>query len=164
MGGVARLAAGHPRIERLVIPTPGRLKARLSGSVAAWGVPVEVVSTESQQLAAFAAAIAGVAVTGTVTLELALAGVPMVTTYVAERSQARRWLKYRTKWASLPNAILDRGVVPEVLDVEPHPERLMHELRDLRSMMEKGQPGSPLVDPAGRVLAHVVTQRSTIAT
>jgi lipid-A-disaccharide synthase len=179
MRDVAARLSAHSRIERLVIPTPGRLAPYVSRRVADWRIPIEVVSSEAEKLTAFAAAVAAVAVTGTVTLELALAGVPMVATYVAERSQARRWLKYRTKWASLPNAILDRSVVPEILDVEPRPERIASELMrlldgdgsgqlesfaQLRSLMEKGTPEAPRIDPVERVLAQLARQRPAIAT
>ena len=179
MRNIALRVAGHPRIERFIIPTPGRLKALVSRRVADWRVPVDIVSTEADKLAAFSTAVAAAAVTGTVTLELALAGVPMVTTYVAEQSQARRWLQYRTKWASLPNAILDRNVVPEVLDIEPRPDGIASELKalldgdsesqlgsfaELRLLMEKGAPEAPRTDPAERVLAQLGRQRSAIAT
>ena len=60
------------------------------------------------------------AVTGTVTLELALAGVPMVTTYLGDRGQAKRFARYKVKFVALPNVILDRALVPEVLQGGHH--------------------------------------------
>jgi lipid-A-disaccharide synthase len=176
---VAARAAKHPRVERLVLPTPASLRTYVSRAVEGWPRPVEVTSAESDKRAAFGAAVGAVAVTGTVTLELALAGVPMVATYVAEMSQARRWLRYRSRWASLPNAILDREVVPEILDVEPRPDRIVRALmplldgntagqleafETLRSLMERGLPASPRIDPAERILAHALGQRSAIGT
>jgi lipid-A-disaccharide synthase len=179
MRQVAERVEIQAQVDGFVIPTPPRLKGRVASEVTSWPARVDVVATEEAKLAAFEAAIAAVAVTGTVTLELAFARVPMVTTYVADKGQARRWLKYRTKWAALPNAILDRSLVPEVLGVERSPDAIVSELgklladgaagqlagfTELRSLMERGAPDAPLCDPAARVLAQARRQRSAIAT
>jgi lipid-A-disaccharide synthase len=162
----------HPRVNGFLLPTPSRLAQRVKDEVAQWQAPVEVIAGEARKAQAFAEAIAAVAVTGTVTLELALAGVPMVTTYVADKGQAKRWVQYKVKFASLPNAILDRPLVPEVLQVAPDPEALIAEVRrllddgtaaeaqvagfgEIRTMMEQGAPGAPRVDPAERVMRYV---------
>lgn len=167
---VARLK-DHPRITGFVLPTPRRLQQRVESAVAGWSAPVDVIIGEDAKAAAFASAIAAVAVTGTVTLELALAGVPMATTYVADKGQAKRWLKYKVKYASLPNAILDRALVPEVLQLEPDPDALVAAVTrllddagataeqtagfaEIRTLMEQGAPGEPRVDPAERVLRY----------
>ena len=172
MRSVAESLAAHPRVTGFRLPTPQRLAARLRDEVREWSVPVEIVTGEADKAASFAEAIAAVAVTGTVTLELALAGVPMVTTYVADKGQAKRWFKYQVKYASLPNAILDFPLVPEVLQIVPDaaalgngtqrilddPAALSAQLegfRRIRNLMEQGAPGEPRVDPAERVLANV---------
>lgn len=172
MRGVAESFRSHPRLTGFVLPTPGHLAARLAAEVGAWDAPVRVVSSEPEKRDAFGSAVAACAVTGTVTLELALAGVPMVTTYVADKGQARRWVKYQVRFASLPNALLDRELVPEMLFLEPEPTRLQAALqalleseavagaqldgfRQIRALMEKGAPEAPLCDPAERVLSHL---------
>lgn len=172
MRGVAESFRSHPRLTGFVLPTPGHLAARLAAEVGAWDAPVRVVSSEPEKRDAFGSAVAACAVTGTVTLELALAGVPMVTTYVADKGQARRWVKYQVRFASLPNAILGRELVPEMLFLEPEPARLHAALRTLlddeavagtqlagfrqiRALMEKGAPEAPLCDPAERVRSHL---------
>ena len=129
-----------------------------------------------ERLAAFSSAVAACAVTGTVTLELALAGVPMVSTYVADAGQAKRWVKYRVKFAALPNAILDRPLVPEVLGTSVtvadlaaplagllEPEASARQLAgfgEIRQLMEAGAPEAPIEDPAARVLHWADAQRS----
>ncbi len=172
MRGMVEGFTRHPRITGFVLPTPRHLAGRVQADVAGWPTPVSVVVSEPDKQAAFGAAVAACAVTGTVTLELALAGVPMVTTYVADRGQARRWVKYRVRFASLPNAILGEELVPEMLFLQPQPERLQAGLRALlddagaadaqldgfrriRELMENGAPEAPLCDPAERVLAYV---------
>lgn len=172
MRAVAERIGTHPRVAGFVLPTPLHLAERVRGEVAAWGAPVRVVSSDAEKRKAFAGAVAACAVTGTVTLELALAGVPMVATYVADKGQARHWVKYEVRFASLPNAILGRELVPEVLSLAPEPARLEAAIRTLlddgaagaaqlegfrliRSLMEEGAPEAPLCDPAERVLSHL---------
>lgn len=168
---VAQRLQAHRRVTGFVLPTPGRLAGRVRREVAGWSVPVEVVTGDAGRAKALSEAIAGVAVTGTVTLELALAGIPMVTTYIADKGQAKRWLKYKVKYASLPNAILDAPLVPEVLQLEPDVEAVLAATLSIlddpgavaaqldgfgriRRLMEDGAPGETRVDPAERILRH----------
>ena len=102
MRELATRLAGQGRVTGFLLPTPAHLQPRLAAAVVGWEVPVQVISSEPERLAAFSSAVAACAVTGTVTLELALAGVPMVCTYVADAGQAKRWVKYRVKFAALP--------------------------------------------------------------
>lgn len=171
MRQIAVELASHPRVTGFVLPTPNRLKPRVEKETASWPVPVEIITDDERRSEALSAAIGAVAVTGTVTLELALAGIPMVTTYVADKGQAKRWFKYKVKFASLPNAILDEALVPEVLQLEPDPAALVgevHKLLDIpeavraqlsgfsriRALMEQGAEGEPRVDPAERILRY----------
>ncbi|KKB78052.1 hypothetical protein VW35_13165 [Devosia soli] len=171
MREVASALSGHSAVNGFVLPTPRRLVKTLEQRVADWPVKVDVITGEDRKAAAMNAAVAAVAVTGTVTLELALAGVPMVTTYLADKGQAKRWFKYQVKYASLPNAILDRPLVPEILQIEPDPAALSGAIRELldspakaeaqvqgfaeiRCLMENGTLEDPKVDPAERVLNY----------
>jgi lipid-A-disaccharide synthase len=172
MRSVAEQMVGHGRVTGFLLPTPRSLEARVRAEVAGWSAPVEVITGEAAKADAFARAVAAVAVTGTVTLELALAGVPMVTTYVADKGQAKRWVQYKVKFASLPNVIVDRTLVPEVLQVEADPAPLVAALTalldveaaagaqlegfaEIRTLMQNGAPEAPRVDPAGRVLRYL---------
>ncbi|WP_240229250.1 lipid-A-disaccharide synthase [Devosia lacusdianchii] len=174
MQAVAERLKGHERVSGFILPTPRRLQERVARTVASWDAPVEVIVGEESKAAAFSNAVAAVAVTGTVTLELALAGMPMVTTYVADKGQAKRWVHYKVKYASLPNAILDRTLVPEILQLEPDAEALIAEVKrlldergaaaeqvagfaEIRQLMEAGTAEAPRVDPAERVLRYLVT-------
>ncbi|MDP1730682.1 MAG: hypothetical protein Q8L54_05785, partial [Devosia sp.] len=179
MRSVVEHVKANPRVTGFVLPTPKAMARRVRAEVDSWNASVAIVSSEHEKGEAFRNAIAACAVTGTVTLELALAGVPMVTTYVADKGQAKRWLKYRVRFAALPNAILNRELVPEVLFTEPDPERIVASLRalldepdaaaaqlsgfgDIRTLMEGGTREAPMVDPADRVLSYVRSQRLPI--
>jgi lipid-A-disaccharide synthase len=182
MQEVARSLRAHPRLEGFLLPTTARSHRAITEAVAGWEVPVRVVSSEEGKRAAFEQALAAVAVTGTVTLELALAGVPMVTTYVADAGQAKRFARYKVKFAALPNIVLDREVVPELLFTTPDAAKLaaatlillddrdvagaqLAAFRELRALMEQGAPGAPRADPAETVLGRLApSYRSMIGT
>lgn len=171
MRNAATMLRTHPRITGFVIPTLSSLAERLRAEVANWPVPVEVVSGNDRH-AAFASAYAAFAVSGTITFELAVSGVPMVVTYVADPQQAKRAAQIgHPVQIALPNIILGREVVPELQFVDPKAERELAPLaalvddpaavaaqvaafHELRALMKKGAPEAPLVDPAERVLAH----------
>jgi lipid-A-disaccharide synthase len=172
MQAVAERLHGHRRVTSLVLPTPSARAADMRAAVAKWAAPVEVVTGEAAKSEAFAAAVGAAAVSGTVTLELALAGVPTIATYVGDRVQAERFLKYKVKFVVLPNIVLDRLVVPELLFPRPEPALLAEAVVDLlddqakaeaqlaafaelRALMETGLPDAPLTDPAERVLARL---------
>lgn len=171
MRQAAEMMQSHPRVTGFLIPTLASLADRLRSEVATWPVPVEIVTGDARQ-AAFASAYAAFAVSGTITFELAMTGVPMVVTYVADAHQAKRHAEIgRPVQIALPNVILGREVVPELQFVDPKAERSLAPLaallddpaavaaqvaafHELRVLMQKGAPEAPLVDPAERVLAH----------
>lgn len=164
--------AAHPRVAGFIVPTLSSLAERLRAEVASWPVPAQIVVGEARA-AAFRSAYAAFAVSGTITFELAMSGVPMVVTYVADPQQAKRAAKLgRPVQIALPNIVLGRKVVPELQFVDPSAERSLSPLtallddpkavaaqtaafRELRALMQKGAPEAPLVDPAERVMAHL---------
>ena len=98
----------------LVLPTLPQLEALVRETVAGWPVQPTIVTGEAEKYAAFRTARAALAASGTVTLELALAGVPHVAAYRLgwlEAQVARRVLKGTT--VILPNLVLGENAVPE---------------------------------------------------
>lgn len=112
---VGKLLAQVPAL-RLVVPTVPQVAARVRAAVAQWPWPVVVVETEAGKFDAFAASNAALAASGTVTLELAMAGVPHVIGYRvnALTALAMRFL-LKTEYVNLVNVLLDRESVPERL-------------------------------------------------
>ena len=101
---------------RFLLPTVPHNEALVKGLVAGWVTPPEVAVGRAQKWKAFAEADAAMAASGTVILELALAGVPTVSVYKTDwiiRLLARR-IKVWT--GALPNIIADYAVVPEYLN------------------------------------------------
>lgn len=100
----------------VVAPTVATVAADVERAARAWPVPAVVVRGEAARYDAFAAADAAMAASGTVGLELALAGVPHLVAYKVSAPSAwlaRRLLKIR--YVNLVNLTLDRAVVPELL-------------------------------------------------
>ncbi|MCA3595499.1 MAG: lipid-A-disaccharide synthase [Methylobacterium sp.] len=115
-----------------VIPTLPHLAAEVRARVSAAGLPVRVVVGEAEKLAAFRRARAALAASGTVTLELALAQIPMVAAYrVAEWEAfiARRLITASS--AILPNLVLGERLVPEFIQEEMGPLSLAPRLHEL---------------------------------
>jgi len=124
------------RIEGLdvVVPAVPRLAGAVRTAVRSWPVPARVVTDPTDKHAAYRAARAALAKSGTSTLELALAGVPMVTAYKVswlEEQVARHMIRLPT--VILANLVLGERVVPEFLQGDCTAERLAAALLPLLS-------------------------------
>jgi len=99
----------------LLMPLPAHLHASTQQAVANWPYPVEIVDSSTRD-AALARADAALCKSGTISLEVALAGVPGIITYKANPISiwlAKRMVKI--PYAGLPNILLRRPVMPEFL-------------------------------------------------
>ncbi|MEP7240398.1 MAG: lipid-A-disaccharide synthase [Devosia sp.] len=172
MRATAEAVRGHARVSGLVLLTVASQVDRIKREVRGRPDEVSVVSGADAARRAFDEAVAAVAVSGTITLELALAGVPMVVTYIGDRGQLANREKYRVPFVGLPNIVVGRELVPEVLLRAPETGRLVANLRrllddsgameaqeagfaEIRRKMREGEPGEAPVDPAERVLAYL---------
>jgi lipid-A-disaccharide synthase len=133
---IARLRARVGDIE-LVLPTMPHLAARVGAGVANWAVKPRIVTEPAEKWAAFRSARAALAASGTVTLELALAGVPTVAayrlTFVEEIIARVVRIKQRLASIILANLVLGENIVPELLQHDCTPERLAAALAPLLS-------------------------------
>ena len=116
----------------LVLPTMPHLQEAVVAAVKSWPIQPQVVIGEQEKRAAFRIAHAALAKSGTVTLELALAGVPMVTAYRTGSVEAwilRRAIKVNS--VILANLVIGENVVPEFLQEGCTPENLAQALREV---------------------------------
>ena len=98
----------------LILPTMPHLLELVSDGVKSWKVTPQIVVGEQEKRAAFRIATAALAKSGTVTLELALSGVPMVAAYRAGALEARIVLRFVTvQSVILANLVVGENVVPE---------------------------------------------------
>ena len=104
-------ARGH-RL-RLILPTVPHVADLVAGTVSGWDQKPEIVSDVSGKWQAFGEADAALIASGTVSLELALSGVPLVSCYKLD-PVARMIQSMVTVWSALlPNLIADQPVAPE---------------------------------------------------
>ena len=116
-----------PRIPALVpvVPTAAAVAPVVRAATASWPVRPLIVTDIAEKHDAYAAAAAALTKSGTSTLELALAGVPMAVTYRVNPLTAiiaRRLI--RVPHVAMVNLLAGRQVVPELLQEDCRPERL----------------------------------------
>ena len=116
IGGVLdRVRAEHPQVQ-VVLPTLRSVAAMVEGLTADWPVRPRIIEAPEAKRAAFAAADVAIAASGTVSLELAANGVPMVIAY--DMHPVTMWLMQRmarVDTVTLVNLVSDTRVVPEFL-------------------------------------------------
>jgi lipid-A-disaccharide synthase len=104
----------------------------VAAQVADWPVRPLIIRGVQERYDAFAAARAALTKSGTSTLELSLAGVPMAVTYRVNRLSAyiaRRAIK--VKYVAMINLLAGRELVPELLQEECTPAKLAGTLHGL---------------------------------
>jgi lipid-A-disaccharide synthase len=107
-----------------VLPAVPHFARLIRERVSEWPSPLRIVTTEAEKFASFRRARAALAASGTVTLELALAGVPQCVAYKVAWLES--FLKYVISVPSivLPNLILGTNDVPEFLQEACTPQNL----------------------------------------
>jgi lipid-A-disaccharide synthase len=116
----------------LILPTMPHLQETVAKGLESWKVAPKIVVGEQEKRAAFRIAHAALAKSGTVTLELAIAGVPMVAAYKAgavEGFVIRNAL--RAISVILANIVVGENVVPEFIQRDCTPEKLLSALREV---------------------------------
>jgi lipid-A-disaccharide synthase len=133
-GAAVALAVKSTGALEVVVPAVPRLADTVKAAVASWRVPARVVTDPGEKDAVFRTARAALTKSGTSTLELAVAGVPMVAAYkvpLFEELIARVLIKVPS--VILANLVLGENVVPELLQRDVTPERLAAALTPLLS-------------------------------
>ncbi|MEO6840110.1 MAG: lipid-A-disaccharide synthase [Bradyrhizobium sp.] len=128
---LARLQAQGAAFEP-ILPTMPHLQSAVEAAVKSWPVQPRIVVGEQDKRAAFRIAHAALVKSGTVTLELALAGVPMVAAYRVGNAEA--WILRRAinvNSVILANLVIGENVVPEFLQQDCTPEKLVGPLREI---------------------------------
>ena len=115
-----------------VLPTMPHLLAAVTDAARTWPVQPRIVIGDDAKRAAFRTAQTALAKSGTVTLELAISGVPMVTAYrggAVEAFIARRVVKLAS--VILANLVIGEAVVPEYLQQDCTPDKLAAALQEV---------------------------------
>jgi lipid-A-disaccharide synthase len=118
----------------LILPTMPHLLELVSEGVKSWKVTPQIVVGEQEKRSAFRIATAALAKSGTVTLELALSGVPMVAAYRAGALEAWVVLRFVTvQSVILANLVVGENVVPEFVQDDCTADKLASALGEVLS-------------------------------
>ncbi|MBC8048633.1 MAG: lipid-A-disaccharide synthase [Chitinophagales bacterium] len=115
----------------VIIPAVPSVKPMIEAALKQWPVRPHLVSGEEDKFKAFRLADASLAASGTVTLELAMAGAPMVVAYRVGPLTAKLRFLLNVSSIVLANHVLAENVFPELIQEECEPERLSATLAPL---------------------------------
>lgn len=142
---VGRLKAAHPGL-RVALPTVRGVAGLVRELTGAWAVQPEIIEDPARKRGAFAAADVALAASGTVSLELAANGCPMVIAY--DMHPLSLWLMRRAaliETVTLVNLVSETRVVPEFIGPDCRAERIAPALEAM------------LADPSAQRAAMAVT-------
>jgi len=114
-GQVLHRVAQHGRRMEVILPAVSHLEEAIREELRSWPYKPQVVLGDQPKLSAFRRARAALVASGTATLELALAGVPMVVAYKVSRVEelVKHFIDVHS--IVLANLVLGENVVPEFL-------------------------------------------------
>ena len=115
----------------VVLPAVDYLADEIARRAAGWPMKPRIVRGEAAKYEAFRNARAALAASGTVTLELALARVPMIVAYKYSRIEGLARPFVNVPSIVLPNLTLGRNAIPEFLQDECTPQTLAEALSAL---------------------------------
>jgi lipid-A-disaccharide synthase len=127
---VKKAIDAHPNL-RVILPAVSHLRPLIDEALQSWPVQPEIVEGEDAKFAAFREAHAALAASGTVTLELGLAGVPMVVAYKVDWLTTRLGFLIKVPSIVLTNLILGRKAIPEFINDDANAEQLWDHLAPL---------------------------------
>jgi lipid-A-disaccharide synthase len=120
---IARLRAGgvDPQV---IIPAVATLRPQIEAALADWPVTAYITEGVEDKFRAFRLADAALAASGTVTLELGLAGTPMVVAYKVDAVAASLRFLLNVPSIVLANLVLQENAFPEFIQEDCNPETL----------------------------------------
>ncbi len=131
-GAVGRLSERFGPIE-VILPAVASVRPLIEATLETWPVKPHLVEGESDKYKAFALAKAALAASGTVTLELGLAGVPMIVAYRVDALAAQLRFLLKVPSIVLANLVIGENVFPEFIQEDCEPETLSSALAPLFS-------------------------------
>lgn len=115
----------------VVLPAVPHLAEEIRARAEGWPVRPTIVEGEAAKHAAFRAGHLALAASGTVTLELALSGVPMVVAYKVSRLELQLRFLVKVPSIVLANLVLGENAVPEFVQEDCTPGKLAAALQAL---------------------------------
>lgn len=146
---LARLARLDRPME-VILPAVAHLEGAIRTELESWPVKPQVVVGDAAKLAAMRRARAALVASGTATLELALAGVPMAVAYKVSALESLARFFINVPSIVLANLILGENAIPEFVQEDCTPPRLAAALQPL---VQSGMGRSRQIDAFGRLPA-----------
>lgn len=116
----------------IVIPAANNVVGIVQEAVKSWPIPVVVTVADEDKYDAFAAASVALACSGTVSIELAMAGLPSVIAYKINQFTFMLYKRLiKAKFVTLVNIMHNRAVMPEFLQKDCSPEKLANAINEL---------------------------------
>jgi lipid-A-disaccharide synthase len=109
---------------QVIIPVVPHVRALVEAKLKSWRIRPHLIEGEDDKLRAFRLAHAALAASGTVTLELGLAGTPMVVAYRVDPIAARLRFLVKVPSIVLANLVLGERAFPEFIQEDCTPENL----------------------------------------
>jgi lipid-A-disaccharide synthase len=119
--GALHQKSGHFEI---IIPAVSSVRPLIEQALPAWPQQPHFVECESDKFTAFKLAHAALAASGTVTLELGVAGTPMVVAYRVDPVAARLRFLLKVHSVVLANLVLGANAFPEFIQEDCTPAKL----------------------------------------
>ncbi len=123
-GEAVRLLADKGIHPAVLIPAVEHVRPLIEAQAAGWPSKPHILAGDDDKFRAFRRADAALAASGTVTLELALAGTPMVVGYRVDRLAAQLQFLVKTPHFALSNLVLGDRAFPELMQDDCTPEKL----------------------------------------
>ncbi|MSP50169.1 MAG: lipid-A-disaccharide synthase [Alphaproteobacteria bacterium] len=175
---VTRLVAERPSL-RVVVPTVSSVAPEVKAAIASWpGAPI-VVETIEEKHHAFAASTVALAASGTVNLELSVAGLPFAIAYKVSRlSYLVGRLMVKVPSIVMTNILLNRNVIAEFLQGRCRADLIAAEIGRLlddpearraqaaataEAATQLGRGGPPPSQRAARILLDLIGRRAKMA-
>jgi len=117
-GETLSLLQAQGRRFEVLIPVVPHVRGLIEQGLSTWPVRPHLLAGEADKIAAFRLARAALAASGTVTLELGLAGTPMVVAYRVDPLAARLRFLLKVHSVVLTNLVLGENAFPEYLQEE----------------------------------------------
>jgi len=123
-GEALKILEQRGRLPQVIIPAVPWVRNEIDERAASWPGTVHIVEGEEDKFKAFALADAALAASGTVTLELAATGTPMVVAYRVDRLAAKLRFLLKVPSVVLANLVLGENAFPEFIQEDCTPEKL----------------------------------------
>lgn len=138
------------------IPTLPRHLDEVRRRTASWRKAPNITTSREQQIDAYSNADAALAASGTVTLELALAGVPVVSCYKVDPLMNLATSMITTWSAALPNLIADQPIIREYYNEQVRPGMLARCVEDMAAYGEPSR--KAIIDGYNIVRERMMTE------